>query len=73
KAHRLLLFGGYGDNGEMNDTWSWNGTTWTELHPATSPSPRTYPSMCADPAGNAVVLFGGFNFFAGGALNDTWT
>jgi hypothetical protein len=75
RAHgRVLLFGGIVNvNGKENyfgDTWSWDGTTWTQLNPATSPSARQLPDMAYDPTGQQVVLFGGHN---GGALGDTWT
>jgi len=26
-------FGGLGDRGPLNDTWTWNGTTWTQQSP----------------------------------------
>lgn len=28
---RVLLFGGNNGNNTLNDTWAWNGTTWTQL------------------------------------------
>ena len=33
QSGRILLFGGYSatDNYAHNETWSWNGTTWTQL------------------------------------------
>ena len=38
-TQQLLLFGGGATpTGPFNgDTRTWNGTTWTQLHPATSP------------------------------------
>jgi hypothetical protein len=36
-AHgEVVLFGGAGE-GVLNDTWIWDGTTWTEQHPSTVP------------------------------------
>jgi len=69
---QLVLFGGQlnGYAVFLNDTWTWNGTTWTELSPATSPSARFAASMAYDPATAQMVLFGGGN---GGSLGDTWT
>jgi hypothetical protein len=65
----------------LGDTWSWNGTTWTKLSPATSPTARYGASMAYDPATKAMLLYG--NAFdpnpvpAGeeydGKFNDTWT
>jgi hypothetical protein len=58
---RLVLFGGFAPlQGQVyGDTWAWDGSNWTELHPATSPSPRYLASMAADGALGHVVLFGG--------------
>ena len=53
---------------KLDDTWTWDGTTWTQQHPATSPSARTFASMAYDPATSTAVLFGGK-----GTLADTWT
>ena len=41
-ASQLLLFGGGATTGTgfSSDTWTWNGTTWTLLHPSTSPPAR---------------------------------
>jgi hypothetical protein len=36
-----IMFGGFSsDTGRLGDTWSWNGTTWTRLHPAANPGPE---------------------------------
>jgi hypothetical protein len=58
----VVLIGGNGTNEtqEFTDTWSWNGATWTQLFPASSPSARTSPAMTYDPVLRAVVLFGGY-------------
>jgi hypothetical protein len=66
----MVLFGGVG-GGYLNDTWTWDGTTWTEQTPATSPSARYVASMAYDPATGDMVLFGGVG--NSGLLNDTWT
>ena len=55
----------------LNDTWTWNGTTWTERSPATSPPARYFASMAYDPATGNMVLFGGDG--SSGYLGDTWT
>jgi hypothetical protein len=41
------------------ETWSWNGSKWTFLHPATSPPSVEDPSIAYDAATQQVVLFGG--------------
>jgi hypothetical protein len=69
----VVLFGGGGSGGSgyLGDTWIFNGTTWTQLSPATSPSARYGASMAYDPATGSMVLFGGHA--ASGFLSDTWT
>lgn len=76
--HQVVLFGGegpitniYAPLPMLNDTWTWDGTTWTQQFPQNSPSPRSSYSMAFDSDLGVVVLFGGFN--GGGFLNDTWT
>jgi hypothetical protein len=76
-SRTVLLFGGTnspnGDN-SFDDTWAWNGITktWTELHPAAHPSPRTINQLVYDSATGTVVLFGGVTSDLT-PLNDTWT
>jgi hypothetical protein len=79
---QLILFGGETDtppphNTMLNDTWTWNGTTWTQLSPATSPPVRSEASLAYDVPTGLLVLFGGeqapTDFNNGAALNDTWT
>ena len=39
----IVLFGGDANNiweDSLNDTWTWNGTNWTEIYPATVPPNR---------------------------------
>jgi hypothetical protein len=69
---QLVFFGGDGGNCD-NDTWTWNGTTWTQLNPATSPPARSGASMAYDPGTGQLVLFGGIDACNGSYLTDTWT
>jgi Flp pilus assembly pilin Flp len=63
-----ILFGG--QNGtELGDTWSWNGSTWTQLG-GTNPPARSLTSMAYDAATTSIVLWGGYN--GSGGLADTW-
>jgi len=55
----------------FNDTWIWDGTTWTQQFPPVSPPGRTSYAMVYDAATKTVVLFGGTN--SAGALGGTWT
>ncbi len=78
--NEMVLFGGAGENvaGYLNDTWVWNGKTWTQLiKPGcnstcpNSPPIRWKASMAYDASTHDLVLFGG----AGGcgvACSDTW-
>ncbi len=65
----VVLFGGAGGSTlqALADTWTWDGTTWTKQHPATSPPARQNAAMAYDAATGTVVLFGG------AGLDDTWT
>jgi hypothetical protein len=66
----VVMFGGidYTSTIFYNDTWVWNGTTWTQMSPVSAPSARR-TVLATDPSGN-VMLFGGTG--ASGALADTW-
>ena len=66
-----ILFGGADNTSTFGDTWSWNGTAWTQLSPATSPPARDLASMAYDASLGKIVLFGGFDGTTD--LNDTWT
>jgi len=72
----IVLFGGLVDVGPKtigpaNDTWTWDGSAWTEQHPATSPRARYFHGMAYDAARQKVVVFGGLG--GGQVLGDTWT
>jgi hypothetical protein len=67
---RVVLFGGMNDVGGYHylaDTWEWDGSTWTEVTPATSPPAVFRSAMAFDSARRRVVLFAG-SFDYGG----TW-
>jgi hypothetical protein len=78
----LVLFGGFDGDGSgegrvLGDTWTWDGTSWTELDPTRSPTRREGAAMTT--FRKRVMVFGGLRpasldgsraerFFA-----DTWT
>jgi hypothetical protein len=70
-----VLFGGVNLHGFLSDTWTWDGTTWTQQHPAVHPFARSEASMAYDATTGTVVLFGGFNNTVPNriTLGDTWT
>ena len=68
----IIMFGGSGGASGtvlLNDTWSWNGTTWTKLTSTHTPPNRSFHGM-ATWSSTGVILFGGSA--AAGAVNDTW-
>jgi hypothetical protein len=61
------------DNGlALGGTWTWDGTTWTRQHPATSPAARADAGIASDAATGNVVMFGGSRG-GGVVIGDTWT
>ena len=70
---RVAAVGGAGNGmwqDSLNDTWAWNGTTWTEIQPVTVPPNRYSFGMDYDPVNKAVLMFGGYS--SGPARGDTW-
>jgi uncharacterized protein (TIGR03437 family) len=78
---KVVVFGGVGASGfgnqctsqNLNDTWVWDGSNWTEESPKTMPPTLNSFAMAFDAAHGQTVLFGGVG--AGGvfdANNDTW-
>lgn len=68
---KLVLFGGQdNENASLDDIWEWDGSTWTQPLPSTSPPARHFHALAYDADRNVTVLFGGT---AGtGAFDDTW-
>jgi hypothetical protein len=64
------------DGGSLAHTWTWDGQTWGEQLPATSPPARRNASMAYDAARQQIVLFGGWStsgISRSHLLGDTWT
>ena len=56
----VVMFGGAGTGGSLlDDTWLWNGTSWSEAMPAQSPPARYMAQMAWDPQSHRVILLGG--------------
>lgn len=66
----VVMFGGFTDQ-HMNDTWEWDGSTWTKIETAQQPAISRDHAMVFDSARNVMVLFGGRGISSVG-LNDTW-
>ena len=82
----VVLFGGANSTdrpckaAQFGDTWTYDGTTWTQQSPSTSPAGRSGAVMADDPATGQLVLFGGNALFYAApgcngfkTFNDTWT
>jgi hypothetical protein len=72
RAHKVfVLFGGKGNKGVLNDTWTFDPSQqkWERKNPSVSPPARDVHSMVYEEAAQKVILFGGRG---GRRLNDTW-
>jgi hypothetical protein len=68
---RVVLFGGDRNFKALQDTWTWDGRSWSVQQPELSPPRRTAMMMTYDEARHEVLLFGGTNLNR--YFNDTWT
>jgi hypothetical protein len=71
----VLMFGGAPTFGTPNnETWTYNGSDWTRLLPATSPGGRASGGMVYDAWRGVAVLYGGANTtaFGGPSIDQTW-
>src|SRR5260221_6312709 len=55
-----------------NDTWTWDGQTWTDRSTQDRPPARRAGMFAFDAARGVALLFGGEDF-EGKMLDDTWT
>ena len=73
-GRRVVMFGGRSSfantNSELDDTWVWDGTNWTELV-GPGPSKRAAAAMAFDPVRGVIVLYGGSSE-TNTSLDDTW-
>ena len=67
----VILFGGRGADGDLADTWAWNGQEgrWVELA-VEGPPARNVHGMAYDAEREVVVLYGGFH--SPETYSDTW-
>lgn len=64
-----VLYGGYNWSGFTNDTWEWNGASWTLVNTANRPSGRDRFGFAYDINRSRTVLFGGIS---AAASDETW-
>ena len=70
---RVVLYGGWENpvNPDFNDTWEWDGATWTQIAASPGSAGRSGHALAYDSARGKVVLFGGKSKTMG-VLSDTW-
>lgn len=73
--NKQVLFGGYNGSSYLNDTWTFDGTTWTQVLTAHSPSARYGHALFYDSNSSRSILFGGITgqTISGAVATDTWT
>lgn len=73
-AGGIVMYGGLqsGPSLSLNDTWLWNGATWNQLAPATTPPARWGHRMVYDSRRARIVTFGGRSPTITANANDTW-
>ena len=75
---RVVLYGGGVTAGAAQDTWTWDGLSWTLSSANSGVGQRLDHAMAYDLAHGTVVLFGGRSFVRAGdggiylADGDTW-
>ncbi|MEM4337114.1 MAG: kelch repeat-containing protein [Candidatus Woesearchaeota archaeon] len=74
KRDVVVLFGGSSEEGIVNDTWEYDGSSWTDVTSSvgSSPAKRQEHAMAFDSSRNVTVLFGGMTEILGTHFNDTW-
>ncbi len=74
---KMVVFGGTEDAAYrtptifFDDTWTWNGTSWTEEHPSAIPPARVNAGITYDPIHKVVLMWGGFTDH--GQSADFWS
>ena len=58
---KVILFGGDQLDQTMADTWSFDGTQWTQKSPTLSPSPRAGHALLWLPKAKKLLLMGGYS------------
>lgn len=67
----VICMGGYQGGAYTNQTWAFNGTGWSLLHPTEAP-PVSFNSVLVSDSMDGNVLFYGGGTFGGGGNNQTW-
>lgn len=74
-VRNVVVFFGHTADDAPNQTWEYDGTSWTQRNPVTVPPVREWAAMAYDPVRQKTVLFGGTASAAAAntvCRNDTW-
>ncbi len=72
---RVVLFGGVGGTGDLQDTWEWDGTNWVSRTTTGTPPRRAGAAFAYHATRGALTLAGGARFAIGTwgtTLGDVW-
>lgn len=74
---RVVMFGGSLSAGPISpgtdEIWEWDGTDWTQMHPAVRPGFRSGHAMAYDSQDQRVLVYGGSTAGGGLTYGDTWS
>jgi hypothetical protein len=84
-SQRVILFGGHvaislgagvgGYNQSVNETWAWDGTTWSQVATSLAPPARSMAAVALDKSAGRLRLFGGCDLLSLNCttvFNDLW-
>jgi hypothetical protein len=74
-TNRIVVYGGWSHTSSFSyaDTWSWNGSSWSQLVATSPPGARDSFAMTYDPDRSRSVLFGGYWSDLWELNGSTWT
>lgn len=67
-----LLFGGASLFTVLSDTWTYDGNTWAQLFPPTSPTGKFDMGLAYDSLRGVYVMYGGNATYTNPGVNQTW-
>lgn len=71
RLNKVVMFGGKNAQEQyLAETWTWDGTAWAQLQPATSPDPRMNGGLAFDPSTQQLLYYGGY---AAGYYSELWS
>lgn len=70
--HRVVLVGGQGNSGGLNDVWEWDGTAWAMVSPDATIAARHGHAMVYDAARETLLVFGGQDATSGSSRTTSF-